>query len=373
MDPARLAFILKLADSFMVCRYANTAGATAWFYDYLLTFQKEYQYIWKKKWGLVKILYLLNRYLTPPFLILVLYHLDGEQRGPLSTEFCIFYDIMATVLRGAQLFASTWLILIVVQALSLNNRHMKVVLYTLFTLMTIAVTVFGVITLKEMYPTIAYSDILDICSSNAPASTRWLYMAQVPFDLFLVGVELFYYWRLQRSIAPAEPTRLLKAMYLDGVWYFLATFTIKLMAASLIIFVDPAYWYVATSADQALTSTLIARLVLHLREVACHSTDVSYADTDDSRRRRRFKSPYTTDEIYTGPTITITMDGDRPHESRLDGPAGNSAGMRESVCRTREDDDDDEWKVGGANDLEMDKINVIRAPTGQPQLEYLGG
>ncbi len=59
MDPATLAWIIQLAKGLMIDRYANTAGATAWFYDYILTMPAEYEYIWKRKWSLVKVLYLL--------------------------------------------------------------------------------------------------------------------------------------------------------------------------------------------------------------------------------------------------------------------------------------------------------------------------
>ena len=128
MDPAEVAAIVGLVNGLMVDRYANTAGATVWFYDYLLTLSAEYKYIWRKKWSLVKVLYLLvrirpfptararlypqwtsipfltdltakglrmrpqNRYLTPPFLILVLYRtsqpveLYGVCNGFLNTQ-----------------------------------------------------------------------------------------------------------------------------------------------------------------------------------------------------------------------------------------------------------------------------------------------
>lgn len=122
--------------------------------------------------------------------ILSIIDLDGEQRGPLSTQVsardppliisligvtqlydpfiqntlmliilsksCIFYDIIATLLRGVQLVASTWLVLIVVQSLSLNNRCLKFFLYAMFCTMNIAVTVFGIITLKEIYRKFGY-------------------------------------------------------------------------------------------------------------------------------------------------------------------------------------------------------------------------
>lgn len=63
MDPALVVAIVEAAQHLMIDRYANTAGAVVWFYDYLLTASAEHKYIWRKKWSLVKILYLLVRVL----------------------------------------------------------------------------------------------------------------------------------------------------------------------------------------------------------------------------------------------------------------------------------------------------------------------
>ena len=49
-----------------------------------------------------------------------------------------------------------------------------------------------------------------------------------------MATQLYYYWRLHRVIAPAQPTRLLAAMHVDGVIYFFATITVKLSAALIV-------------------------------------------------------------------------------------------------------------------------------------------
>jgi hypothetical protein len=60
---------------------------------------------------------------------------------------------MTTVFRWIQLLTSTWLILIVVQSLSLDKRHFKYLVYLGFFATNVAVMVFAVITLKQMYRT----------------------------------------------------------------------------------------------------------------------------------------------------------------------------------------------------------------------------
>jgi len=63
-EPAQTE-LTTLAETLMVGRYATTAGAVVWLYDYLLTFSAEYHYVWTKKWSLVKALYLIVR-ISPP-------------------------------------------------------------------------------------------------------------------------------------------------------------------------------------------------------------------------------------------------------------------------------------------------------------------
>ena len=52
------------------------------------------------------------------------------------------------------------------------------------------------------------------------------------------------------------------------------------LCCTQIVFAQPTYWYIASSADHAFTSTFIARLVLHLRGVASPSFDTTYTYTD---------------------------------------------------------------------------------------------
>lgn len=55
------------------------------------------------------------------------------------------------------------------------------------------------------------------------------------------------------------------------------------LCCTQIVFADSTYWYIASSADHAFTSTFIARLVLHLRGVASPSCATTYTDAYISR------------------------------------------------------------------------------------------
>ena len=90
---------------------------------------------------------------------------------------------------------------------------------------------------------------------------------------------------------------------------------------------EPSYWYIASSADQAFTSTFIARLVLHLRSIATTSA-VSYGDALTSE---------TLNGPKTGPRITVTVSD---QQRRRHQPECQDDGCR---CVDGERDDDEEW------------------------------
>jgi len=64
---------------------------------------------------------------------------------------------MITTLRWIQLLTTTWLILIVVQSLSLEKRYFKYLVHFVFFATNVVVLVFAVITLQQMYRTSSLS------------------------------------------------------------------------------------------------------------------------------------------------------------------------------------------------------------------------
>jgi hypothetical protein len=60
---------------------------------------------------------------------------------------------MITTLRWIQLLTTSWLILIVVQSLSLEKRYFKYFVYFVFFATNVVVLVIAVLTLQQMYRT----------------------------------------------------------------------------------------------------------------------------------------------------------------------------------------------------------------------------
>ncbi|KIM31599.1 hypothetical protein M408DRAFT_235505 [Serendipita vermifera MAFF 305830] len=74
---------------FNVSRYVSIAGMTLWLYDYLLTSKAEDTRIWLTRWGPVKALYMIARYITVPYIAsMMYYHQFQQELLPVSYSLC---------------------------------------------------------------------------------------------------------------------------------------------------------------------------------------------------------------------------------------------------------------------------------------------
>jgi hypothetical protein len=129
------------------------------------------------------------------------------------------------------------------------------------------------------------------------------------------------------------------------------------------VFAEPTYWYIATSADQAFTSTFIARLVLHLRSVASLPSTTTYTDastlhvfsgTTATSIGRKIATPIAEQdqERYTPEQHLDAQQLKRKHGHDEESmPGGHSIGG-------------DQWRHRKGNAVEMDVRGKKKEPVG---------
>ncbi|CCA66456.1 hypothetical protein PIIN_00142 [Serendipita indica DSM 11827] len=81
-------------------RYTCAGGLVVMFYDWMITFDEEMELIWRMRIGSTSILFLINRYLSMPFLLMYNYHIAGLRgdvsdnvSDPLSESLFVIPDI----------------------------------------------------------------------------------------------------------------------------------------------------------------------------------------------------------------------------------------------------------------------------------------
>ncbi|KAG8814464.1 hypothetical protein FRC17_001113 [Serendipita sp. 399] len=83
--PPTLRLIREAAWAALVTRYTNYAAITVIAWDMLLTFSAEVELIWSSRIGLLKIIYLFNRYVTPVVLGVNIWIMSGNAKGLTDT------------------------------------------------------------------------------------------------------------------------------------------------------------------------------------------------------------------------------------------------------------------------------------------------
>lgn len=257
--------LVAVVDHLNVSRLVGVAGATLWLYDYLLTFPTELERIWPTKWNLVKVLFLMTRYVPVPYTALLMSYLLGSGS---SVQFCHFYSACILVFRTLGLIAQSSVVTLRVRALYAGHRWINWALYSAFAVTQITTVVFALYSFISTYSSIKYSPTLRLCLADMPIFARPVYFMLVPLESLLLVMQVAHYWRLSRAIAPVQPTPLLMALYRDGVLYFAAAFTLQIWAGLMVVLLDPTFWYLTMALDLSLTSTFISRMVLHLNQVA---------------------------------------------------------------------------------------------------------
>ncbi|KAG8813795.1 hypothetical protein FRC18_002283, partial [Serendipita sp. 400] len=99
--PITPRFLREAVWSIFVTRYTNYALVTVMMWDMFLTFPMEVELIWSSRTGLLKIIFLFNRYVTPAVLGVNIWALTGQAKGLTSTV-CVllfFKDVGTKRLR----------------------------------------------------------------------------------------------------------------------------------------------------------------------------------------------------------------------------------------------------------------------------------
>jgi len=247
-------------------------------WDYILTFRMEVDLVWKSKWNFMKGLYLLQRY--SPFIDttwLVLYYQTG---GGLTKVACrnLYYGAGATTIVG--LAASDMILTLRTWAVWNRNQRLSIILPILYVLVWGSCFVILVICINS----ITFGD------PPYPGSTGCFLMdANQNILFFLLWVQLFV-WNalvLMLMLVPAVQAyrsggnrALTRAVYRDGVIYYLYLFVLSFINVVVVRTLPPQYQQLLLSLQRVLHSMLTSRVLLHIRAQAEDNLGSSAGPTD---------------------------------------------------------------------------------------------
>ncbi|KAI0829942.1 hypothetical protein BC628DRAFT_1478262 [Trametes gibbosa] len=282
-------------------RYMSAVGLTVLLFDHCLTFADEVKYIWPAPATYAKYTFLLNRYTVLGTLIAVAYEMCGVVQDAFTdivSGHCYFIftcSMFAVVSVGIANLLILQRVVILWEHRPIILKIMTVGFLLSFTLQVVTM----VLTLVTVLPSIQWSAPLGMCI--ATKSSRVLiavWASPLVFEVFVLTSTALNALDRPRTIE----LPIIKALHSDGLGFFLAITCFRVLNLTLAATARPSLTFLGVFFCWAMTTTVLNRLLIHLRRAECQlpSSFGVGDDADDAlpenelwdRRRSRAISPF---------------------------------------------------------------------------------
>ncbi|OSD01353.1 hypothetical protein PYCCODRAFT_1445825 [Trametes coccinea BRFM310] len=280
-------------------RYMSAVGLMVLLYDHCLTFGDEVRYIWTAPATYAKYTFLLNRYTVLCTLVAVAY----EMCGFVNTAFTDLFIFTCSMLAIVSVGIANMLIL---QRVVILWEHRPIILQimTVGFLLSFSLQVGSmVLTLLHVLPSIQWSGPAGMCIATKSSHILIaVWASPLVFEVFVLASTGLN--ALDRPRTLELP--IIKALHSDGLGFFLAITCFRVLNLILAALSRPSLTFLGVFFIWAMTTTILNRLLLHLRRAECRPDpaspddddadgDISDADTETElwdRRRSRAISPF---------------------------------------------------------------------------------
>jgi len=244
----------KLAYSRRVSTYTNLVFLTLLFYDHMITLEEEVEKIWPLPWRLPKFLFLFNRYLIPPAMLV-----NTAVTWLYTSKKCSF--MMRWLGWPASFAIATVELMLIVRVLALYNDTKKVVVL-LVVLFIANLAAFCAIGFRAGRQTIGIpgGQLFSGCVYKPPSFFYTQWIPVVIFESIIIGLTVYKALSYRRNI-PA-----LRVLARDSMIYFLIMFSF-LMANLFFVRFSKGFlkglWVKPTTIVACIA---VARMSLNIRE-----------------------------------------------------------------------------------------------------------
>ncbi|TFK63341.1 hypothetical protein BDN72DRAFT_329309 [Pluteus cervinus] len=261
---------LAVVDAIRIIQYFTLASSTVYLYDLLLTLGSEIDLLWPSKWTLMKVLYLLQRYLPLIDMVIVTIIWQFWEVSDLQACKILFHGFDWSYLVGMTLSE----IVLTLRTLAVwgNTTRIRIILF-IFSLGCMVPLYWAKAVESFRYHSIAIPGMYCFVTSG-PEKRYIFWVLLTAYDtslLILIATPAFRAYKASRII---QQSQLSQVVYKDGVLYYL--YLVALSAINIILnlkFPDSDATLAAISVQRVLFSILTSRVVLHIREEA-YQTEV---------------------------------------------------------------------------------------------------
>lgn len=272
MDNGQVEQTEALARSLLrseAAKYLHVASAALFMWDHIVTLQQEFDLVWRSRWGVGKILFLVVRYMTWPEVMIAVYREIVQRQPALCHPFFVYTTWSSTIGTCASemiLILRTW-------AIWSGRRILLVPLAAAFVfgfcgcsyVINIYISKTHLIAAETLSPVLRGCFIT---ASSRMITIPWLIL--IAFDSVIVvltmikGVQHF----------KTGTSGLITTLYRDGILYFIYILVIYLANILVVYLSPPEYTALLSELQRVLQAIFSCRIILHLR-----AHDVPNAET----------------------------------------------------------------------------------------------
>lgn len=257
--------IIETLTNIQASRYTCGAGMTVMMYDYFLTLGEEVKFLWSgpKRFSLAKLMFIWNRYITVPWIIISNYHL-AALRPPISNTFCKVVIPGIAIVQGISIVIGIQLLALRVLALYKNDPKVRMGLYIWLGICNAATFTLAGVSMGRFIPFLMYLPLTSTCYTITDPLVPFVYIPPLLAEGGILVMQILNH--IQRRKADTSfKSPLLSTLYRDGYLYFGCIMSLRLVAVFLYEFGPGSLWFIANQMDFALSTTLISRFFLQLR------------------------------------------------------------------------------------------------------------
>lgn len=261
--------------------YVGLAGFTMLFYDHLLTFPDEVQYIWFKSKRTISWLFLFNRYITPLGFIV---NLNAYLSPAWSAMTCQHFVVYEGCMGFLGVAVASLMMLVRVRAIYDGEPYVMFILWSLYSFM------FGVnvwlLTTAGPVKHIGISGCSMLFGQRVHISGAWISAtAWTPlcFDTAVIVFVILRTWRTLR-VKATRHSKIIRVLIRDGIMYYSVIFVINFVLAVMIVRAPDGIKNICAQLQLLLTVTMMSRITLSLRK-NFHSQENSQIDVEVSDHR----------------------------------------------------------------------------------------
>ncbi|KAG9018797.1 hypothetical protein FRB90_009448 [Tulasnella sp. 427] len=267
-------------------RYVTMAGFTILIWDHLSTFPDEVKYMWSAPRSFVKALYFSNRYLTPSFQAITIYQMSrlavfsdmvSPNAGLVShywltflppPQYCKWSINVGGFIEVFSLAISDLLLLYRLHALWGGRRSIVYSTYALYFIAYSCIASVGMVSAIGLYPHLHYDHWAKTCASDyKPAAMTVIWSFALFCEIVVFVLTAARALRLRQGAQLRSPV--VTSLYGGQFIYYLIIIIVR--AFNLVIWglLPASLLWLGVFFIWAMVTTLVSRIMLHLRRAAC--------------------------------------------------------------------------------------------------------